>query len=76
LINLIPESSQCYRAVNRPHKPEGAFAQTWTHTKARMPTVHMMKTVYRYRIWGCMFLKPGDLENVRVSSLLSLDWPT
>jgi hypothetical protein len=26
----------------------------------------------RYRIWGCMFLKPEDLEKVRVSSLLSL----
>jgi hypothetical protein len=26
----------------------------------------------RYRIWGCMFLKPEDLENVRMSSLLSL----
>jgi hypothetical protein len=26
----------------------------------------------RYRIWGCMFLKPEDFENVRVSSLLSL----
>jgi hypothetical protein len=25
-----------------------------------------------YRIWGCMFLKPKDHENVRVSSLLSL----
>jgi hypothetical protein len=25
-----------------------------------------------YRIWGNMFLKPEDLENVRVSSLLSL----
>jgi predicted Zn-ribbon and HTH transcriptional regulator len=25
-----------------------------------------------YRILGCMFLKPEDLENVRVSSLLSL----
>jgi hypothetical protein len=26
----------------------------------------------RYRILGCMFLKPENLENVRVSSLLSL----
>jgi hypothetical protein len=26
----------------------------------------------RYRILGCMFLKPEDLENVRVSSLLLL----
>jgi hypothetical protein len=26
----------------------------------------------RYRIWGCVFLKPEDVENVRVSSLLSL----
>jgi hypothetical protein len=26
----------------------------------------------RYRILGCMFLKPEDLENVRVSSLVSL----
>jgi hypothetical protein len=26
----------------------------------------------RYRILGCMFLMPEDLENVRVSSLLSL----
>jgi hypothetical protein len=26
----------------------------------------------RYRILGCMFLKPEDLENMRVSSLLSL----
>jgi hypothetical protein len=26
----------------------------------------------RYRIYGCMFLKPEDLENVRVSSVLSL----
>jgi hypothetical protein len=26
----------------------------------------------RYRIWGCMFLKPEDLENVKVSSLSSL----
>jgi hypothetical protein len=26
----------------------------------------------RYSIWGCTFLKPEDLENVRVSSLLSL----
>jgi hypothetical protein len=26
----------------------------------------------RYRIWGCMFINPEDLENVRVSSLLSL----
>jgi hypothetical protein len=26
----------------------------------------------RYRILGCMFSKPEDLENVRVSSLLSL----
>jgi hypothetical protein len=26
----------------------------------------------RYRIWGCMFLKPEDLQKVRVSSLLSL----
>jgi hypothetical protein len=26
----------------------------------------------RYRILGCMFLTPEDLENVRVSSLLSL----
>jgi hypothetical protein len=26
----------------------------------------------RYRILGCMFLKPEDLQNVRVSSLLSL----
>jgi hypothetical protein len=26
----------------------------------------------RYRIWGCMFLKPEDLENMRVNSLLSL----
>jgi hypothetical protein len=26
----------------------------------------------RYRILGCVFLKPGDLKNVRVSSLLSL----
>ena len=26
----------------------------------------------RYRIWGSMFLKPEDLKNVRVSSLLSL----
>jgi hypothetical protein len=26
----------------------------------------------RYRILGCMFLKPEDLENVKVSSLLSL----
>jgi hypothetical protein len=25
----------------------------------------------RYSIWGCMFLKTEDLENVRVSSLLS-----
>jgi hypothetical protein len=26
----------------------------------------------RYRNWGSMFLKPEDLENVRMSSLLSL----
>jgi predicted Zn-ribbon and HTH transcriptional regulator len=26
----------------------------------------------RYRIFGCMFLKPEDLQNMRVSSLLSL----
>jgi hypothetical protein len=26
----------------------------------------------RYRIWGCVFLQPEDLENVWVSSLLSL----
>jgi hypothetical protein len=26
----------------------------------------------RYRIWGCMFLKPEDLENMRVTTLLSL----
>jgi predicted Zn-ribbon and HTH transcriptional regulator len=26
----------------------------------------------RYRILGCMFSKPEDLQNVRVSSLLSL----
>ena len=26
----------------------------------------------RYRILGCVFLKPEDLENVRVGSLLSL----
>jgi hypothetical protein len=26
----------------------------------------------RYRIWGSMFLKPEDLEKVRMSSLLSL----
>jgi hypothetical protein len=26
----------------------------------------------RYRIWDSMFLKPEDLEKVRVSSLLSL----
>jgi hypothetical protein len=26
----------------------------------------------KYRILGCMFLKPEDLQNVRVSSLLSL----
>ena len=26
----------------------------------------------RYRNWGCMFLKPEDLEKVRVGSLLSL----
>jgi hypothetical protein len=26
----------------------------------------------RYRIWGSMFLKPEDHENVRVSSLFSL----
>jgi hypothetical protein len=26
----------------------------------------------RYRIWGCMFLKPEDLETLKVSSLLSL----
>jgi hypothetical protein len=26
----------------------------------------------RYGTWGCIFLKPEDLENVRVSSLLSL----
>jgi hypothetical protein len=26
----------------------------------------------RYRISGCMFLKPENLDNVRVSSLLSL----
>jgi hypothetical protein len=26
----------------------------------------------RYRIWGCMFLKPEDVEHLRVSSLLSL----
>jgi hypothetical protein len=26
----------------------------------------------RYRIFGCMFLKPEDLQNVRVNSLLSL----
>jgi hypothetical protein len=26
----------------------------------------------RYRIFGCIFLKPEDLENVRVISLLSL----
>jgi hypothetical protein len=26
----------------------------------------------RYRIWGSMFLKPEDLQKVRVSSLLSL----
>jgi hypothetical protein len=26
----------------------------------------------RYRILGCMFLKPEDLKKVRVSSLLSL----
>ena len=25
----------------------------------------------RYRIWGSMFLKPEDLENVRVSSRIS-----
>jgi hypothetical protein len=29
-------------------------------------------TCERYRILGCMFLKPEDLENVRLSSLLSL----
>jgi hypothetical protein len=28
--------------------------------------------VTRYRIWNSMFIKPEDLENVRVSSLLSL----
>jgi hypothetical protein len=27
------------RAGNRPHKPEGAFTQTWTYRKTRMPTV-------------------------------------
>jgi hypothetical protein len=26
----------------------------------------------RYRIWGSMFLKPEDLQKVRVNSLLSL----
>ena len=26
----------------------------------------------RYRIWGSMFLKPEDIEKVRVGSLLSL----
>jgi hypothetical protein len=33
------EAQSCCRAVNRPHKTEGASAQTWIHRRARMPTV-------------------------------------
>jgi hypothetical protein len=35
-------------------------------------TVTSVEACKRHRIWGSMFLKPEDLEKVRVSSLLSL----
>jgi hypothetical protein len=38
------------------------------HTECDCPVL----ACKRYRIVGCVFLKPEDLENVRVSSLLSL----
>jgi hypothetical protein len=38
------------------------------HTECDCPVL----ACKRYRILGCMFLKPEDLKNVRVSSLLSL----
>jgi energy-converting hydrogenase A subunit M len=34
--------------------------------------VTVLSACKRYRILGCIFLKPEDLENVRVSSLSSL----
>jgi hypothetical protein len=38
-IYAAAETQSCCRAVNRPHKSERTFVQTWTHRKARMPTV-------------------------------------
>jgi hypothetical protein len=72
-------------AVNRSHKPEGSLVQTWIHRMARMPAVWVQQkelctyvcdcpglACKKYSIWESMFLKPEDLENIRVSSLLSL----
>jgi hypothetical protein len=38
------------------------------HIVCDCPALHCK----RYRIWGSMFLKPEYLENLRVSSLLSI----
>jgi hypothetical protein len=83
---LLAMSILRFRAVNRSHNPESSLAQTWTHTerqKCRLCGYNKEDTVHtvcqcpglackRYRFWGSRFLKPEDVEKMRVGSLLSL----
>jgi hypothetical protein len=51
--------------------------QSWLCGYEKEDSVHIVcdcpvLACKRYRILGCMFLKPEDIEKVRVSSLLSL----
>jgi hypothetical protein len=80
------EAQGCCRSVNRPHTTLRAHVYKLGHAERqecglcgydKEDTVHTVcdcpvLACKRYRIWGCVFLKPEDLENVRVSSLLSL----
>jgi hypothetical protein len=50
------------------HKLDKHDKEDSVHTVCDCPVL----ACKRYRIWGCMFLKPEDLEKMRVSSLLSL----
>jgi predicted Zn-ribbon and HTH transcriptional regulator len=60
LYKLTYRTARCW--------PCGYYKEDSVHIVCDCPVL----ACKRYIILGCMFLKPEDLENVRVSSLLSL----
>jgi hypothetical protein len=74
-VGLLTGHTSLRAHLHKPEYTEGQECRLCGHENE--DSVHIVcdcpvLACKRYRIWYCMFLKPEDLENVRVSSLLSL----